>query len=815
MLLSALYYTRQTGILFLTSIILHGQISMQVSFANTSTTVTSFTSSATGIYNFDKLYIDDPGYIFDNPYNTTLHPYNIVPPNPSLASYCGSVWSQQGKQFLTTAAWQTFSGTFWSEAWVEASTATGSSISSTLFTGLYQYLNIGDTIPAPTSAPCCLNCTVFGGNVQVFYWPTPAPSPPVTSLVNSAGFTFVSPSVYVAFEQLNATDLCGQVGQNHYQTTLAFPPDGLSTSIASKFSSTMMNDVFQSWAGTYNWSSFNYADLQHDCTYVTSTFYSFDGSDDTTVYTDPNAANSVMNAGGANGDPYDGFVYSYNPCYPTLSVPPQIFSIDPRWMSCLDGISAFYDPPYVLQPGSGLVPATSDPGKVSSITTSATAGATAVPATAPATTSPTVTAMILSTQTYLVPSTSQEALSAASTASSALDPPLPLKSASSSISLSSDPANNAQPTSVSGNGGSQSEPSNSDQPAAPPGNSQSQSMPANNGQPATASGNVGSQLSSAVDPGNSIYGVHTISPAAPGDPIVTIGSSTISMDANSGYIFGSKTLAPGGPALTLSGTTISLGPSGNNIIVNGVTSSLSGLQAQPVITVGSLAITPAASSGYLVGSQALVPGGPALTISGTTISLPATGNDILVNGVTSTLTGPQTEPVIAVGSLTLTAAAGSGYSIAGQTLAPGGQALTISGTTISLLPSGAFVINGVTVSSSSPTNPAVVITGSLGVGIQTLTPGEVITIGSDVLSLAPSGTAVIVVSGTETETVGVGGYVASGFGIAAPPTRSGGTAASGTPTSIAFSHGAAPSIGVDLWIASSMLGACILVTILL
>lgn len=46
-------------------------------------------------------------------------------------------------------------------------------------------------------------------------------------------------------------------------------------------------------------------------------------------------------------DPYAAttatdITYSYNPCLPSLSVPPKIFSIDPEWASCLPGISAFY-----------------------------------------------------------------------------------------------------------------------------------------------------------------------------------------------------------------------------------------------------------------------------------------------------------------------------------------------------------------------------------------------------------------------------------------------------------------------------------------
>jgi hypothetical protein len=39
------------------------------------------------------------------------------------------------------------------------------------------------------SSPCCMFCTLYGKNVQVYYWPTPAASPPVSTLVNAANFT--------------------------------------------------------------------------------------------------------------------------------------------------------------------------------------------------------------------------------------------------------------------------------------------------------------------------------------------------------------------------------------------------------------------------------------------------------------------------------------------------------------------------------------------------------------------------------------------------------------------------------------------------
>lgn len=37
--------------------------------------------------------------------------------------------------------------------------------------------------------PCCKECTLFGGNVQVYYWPTATEAPPISTLVDSAKFT--------------------------------------------------------------------------------------------------------------------------------------------------------------------------------------------------------------------------------------------------------------------------------------------------------------------------------------------------------------------------------------------------------------------------------------------------------------------------------------------------------------------------------------------------------------------------------------------------------------------------------------------------
>lgn len=46
------------------------------------------------------------------------------------------------------------------------------------------------------SEPCCRACSIYGGSVDVFYWPTATQNPPVTTLVNSKGFTLYASYSY-------------------------------------------------------------------------------------------------------------------------------------------------------------------------------------------------------------------------------------------------------------------------------------------------------------------------------------------------------------------------------------------------------------------------------------------------------------------------------------------------------------------------------------------------------------------------------------------------------------------------------------------
>jgi hypothetical protein len=128
------------------------------------------------------------------------------------------------------------------------------------------------------------------------------------------------------------------------------------------------------------------------------------------------------------------------------------------------------------------------------------------------------------------------------------------------------------------------------------------------------------------------------------------------------FVIGSQTLVPGGSAATVSGTTYSLPTSGNVVVVNGKTSAFPSLSP----------------SEYVVASKTLIAGGNPITVSGTTYSLATTGAAVIINGVTQKFVQP--------GSST--------YIIGSQTLIAGSPAITVSGTKVSLMPGGSSVIVG-------------------------------------------------------------------------------------------------------------------------
>jgi uncharacterized protein YodC (DUF2158 family) len=216
---------------------------------------------------------------------------------------------------------------------------------------------------------------------------------------------------------------------------------------------------------------------------------------------------------------------------------------------------------------------------------------------------------------------------------------------------------------------------------------------------------------------------------------LTINGVTVTPNSVSNYIFETQTLRPGGPAITVSGTRISLASHATALVIGSQTSvpsSTMGAYAvepalqhtsnilQPAaLTINGMTVTPNSASAYVVETQTLQPGGPAIMVSGTRISLASDAAAVVIGSQTSLLSKAMdtyaVEPAsqhasdipqaatLTINGVTVTANSASNYVFETQTLQPGGPAITVSGTRISLASDAAAVVVGSQTSALSTT----------------------------------------------------------------------------------------------------------------
>lgn len=572
--------------------------------------------------------------------------------------------------------------------------------------------------PGSATSPCCSSCTIAAQTVNLFYWPTPAIPSQATSFV-SDGYTYVSPSVYLGFTSLSAFDYCGTVGNVYTSTTFSFAPDELSTFGSPLASTYVTTDIYtdytsgvsttthtetNSYAGPA--SVINYRDLGQNCSTISG--YEF-------------VAGNPSQAGGVSK-----FFYlltslnkwltvcsAYDPCHPTILLPPQVKSIDPAWASCANNlIGGFYDPPYALT-SQGALQAFS----------SSTAAPAQTPQSDQAPSTTTTPAQLTSTPASPADPTTQPSSTADPSPPVTSDPTPPVESSSTpqpALPATSDPADPSdpatsdpapvQPTSTPTQ--ETGAPSPSTTPQVPPVIASQTLTPG--GPPVTVSGTVLS-----LDPS--------------GSSVVIGGSTTLPLSAvisptQTPIVVGSQTLSAGGSPITVSGTVLSLDPSGSSVVVNGVS------------TVPLTAIVPSKSA-VVIGSQTIQPGGSPITVSGAVFSLEPSGGGVVVNGV-STFPASSLEAEI---SSIISAPAVLGT----QTLVPGGPPVTIGGTTYSLQPTGSNVIvNGASTIPLSSANAAIssAVDGAIGSAIASIigaSPTATTVIGGSTFVLEGSSTVPI------------------------------------------------------------------------
>lgn len=217
-------------------------------------------------------------------------------------------------------------------------------------------------------------------------------------------------------------------------------------------------------------------------------------------------------------------------------------------------------------------------------------------------------------------------------------------------------------------------------------------------------------------------------------PILTIGPSVYTAEADLKYIIGSKTLAPGGPPLIVDNVPYALAPSATALIIGPQTIALSQPTAQLVATIKNIIYTADSLSRLVIGSQTLIPDGPLVTIDNKSYYLAS-------SFATDTPNRPQNPPILTLAGELYKPGPLSNYVIEYKTLSPGGPAITLSDIMYSLAPEATAIISkGTTIPlSSSARVPYTII--NIGGRLYTKNPASnYFLVGSQ--SLVPGGNSI-------------------------------------------------------------------------
>ncbi|KAI9684960.1 MAG: hypothetical protein M1822_005609 [Bathelium mastoideum] len=641
--------------------------------------------------------------------------------------------------------------------------------------------NFGVTSWWPTSSTLfpgctvgCLSCAITGGKVQLIYWPegtamtsnttassrlsSPASAVPrnttsvsevddIESSIRIAmafGTTFTSPTVYISYAKIYASDSCSGVGGTYFNTIV---PITHSADLSSLWA------TMDYGAAGLNSASFNYTDLntpvpdsiydrQPRCAQYSNaqaTWLMHDGPD-----TEPTSCPRTL--------PYE----------PIIIVPPSILrSIDPTWASCSGDIRGVYDPPYALSSYSvAAAPVATTTGAQPSISA---APASVSPAPTPKSTSdPNDPGSIVSsiwggnkpsasdpgTQAAAPPSRNSQFNAVSSTN----DPIGGIVSAIAGGKQSStqdgsgtqaDPTISSAGVAAGGNiasllngEGDSSAQSATKQTSAPVSQHAAAQTPSsisavndNSAPPATNKGGAASPAASLAQQESAAN-----SPAASAPSVQTIvGGQTISADtANPGrVVVGSQTLQPG-VQTTIDSTPISVGQQGSVVVA---TSSIVNVASVPQQVGGqSIAADPATPGGVVVAGQTLPPGAET-TVHNTPISVGQDGT-VAVGGST-TINAGSAPQIVGGQSIAADPSKSGGVVVEGQTLEPGALT-TIDNTPVSVGQTGAVAIGDTTVKVSPLSEPAVATSAS-----------ALATIGSQVISVDPSQSGAVVIDGSQ------------------------------------------------------------------
>lgn len=300
------------------------------------------------------------------------------------------------------------------------------------------------------------------------------------------------------------------------------------------------------------------------------------------------------------------------------------------------------------------------------------------------------------------------------------------------------------------------------------------------GQVATAGGTTFSVLPSSqgvvafANGESSTIDTSSLTPAAGND--VSSAPHIVEAPDSQGFVVDELSITAGGAAATISGSTFSALPSGSGVVV--VADGQSTTVAGSSLADYGIDTSSEGEDGYVLPSQSLLPGGPAVTIQGTTYSALPGSSGIIVeaNGATTTLDAAEATRVAAeatrvpsVDTISAVQSVSNGYILGESvTVTVGGAPTTISGTVYSALPSGGGVlavdendeesddfapfieqgISGDNEEADGNESGSYVVAGDV-----TITVGEsAATVSGTVYSALPSGSGVVAVADGQTTT---------------------------------------------------------------
>ncbi|KAK3648352.1 hypothetical protein LTR56_007469 [Elasticomyces elasticus] len=258
----------------------------------------------------------------------------------------------------------------WTETWT--STACDYQIAPPTCT-----LSDGPYSGACTLGPDCNDCTIYGGTVQLLYFPVTTDTlalPNATTVFNVTRTslfpaasttvfhdkTLTSPSVYISFATVYAVNDCGStVGRAHTGSILALDIDDLSSADGNTHARVTDTSLLAQGVTRVSLYAMPFKLANLNWPYAPWAW----------------AQQAQCNAGIAQICP---IILSgqYNP---VLAVPTQIRILDPLWSTCAMDLVGLYDPPRALQPVANAASATVPVAASPSTTPAAAASAPTSP----------------------------------------------------------------------------------------------------------------------------------------------------------------------------------------------------------------------------------------------------------------------------------------------------------------------------------------------------------------------------------------------------------------------------------------------------